>query len=200
VTPTRCHSLDGPGEAVGHPVGDRVEVGVVDHREHHAGVDRAHTHLSVVRSRLLAARRFRDAGRLLPFVDDHVAGQQRPEFECLAHRLVGQRRVARAEDGIVPEVLVEVLLRGRLRVDTTEDAEPLLSQRLDDPEAVRSALDGREVGAGAGAATDTGAETDDGWTRQGDPPSRRTGPYSAPGPRPTADRQRSRSNCSLLVR
>ena len=67
------------------------------------------------------------AGR--QFVHDHVAGQQESDFQLRVQRAIRQGRVARAEDHVLAEVAIELLLERLLHIDGREHAEALRFRR-----------------------------------------------------------------------
>jgi hypothetical protein len=65
-------------------------------------------------------------------VDDYIAGQEHAKLGLGLECLVGERRVAGAEDRVRLSVDAELLFQRRLHVDLAEDAEALLLQLLAD--------------------------------------------------------------------
>jgi hypothetical protein len=111
--------VDDGGEPLPHFAGDRGELGVVGDGEHSLGVDGG------------------DVGVAVATVDGDVAGEQGAELGFGLEGLVGERRVARAEDEVGLAVDAELLFHGGLDVDLAEDAESF----------------GLELGADASAAS-----------------------------------------------
>src|SRR6187551_189073 len=110
-----CRPLDDCGELRADLRGNIREPVVADDREHPLGVDR------------------RDLGLAVALVHHDVAGQERAELRFGRQRLVGEARVAGAEDGVGLALDAELLAQGRLDVDLTQDAEAFLLQLGADP-------------------------------------------------------------------
>jgi hypothetical protein len=70
---------------------------------------------------------------LFIFIDHDVARQQQPDLRFGAQGLVGQRRIARAENQVVLHVLVEFHLQCGFHVDLGENSEALAGQRRSCP-------------------------------------------------------------------
>ena len=73
-----------------------------------------------------------DEGVAAGLADGDVAGQQQPDLGVGRQGLVGEARVAGAEDGVVLDVLAEFGLEGGADVDGGQDAEALGGQRRGD--------------------------------------------------------------------
>jgi hypothetical protein len=106
---------EGQLQPPGDLVGDWCEIIAPDHREERERIDRRNDRLALVVG-----------------IHDDVAGQQQAELGFGRQRLMRQRRVAGAEDGVRPALDTELRAERRLYVDGRQNAEALLAQQPGD--------------------------------------------------------------------
>lgn len=101
-------------EPVAGVIADRLECRVVGDGEQLAGIDGADDHVTGI-----------------VLVDDDVARQKRSEVEILLEALMCQPGIARAQNSVLTELLLEFRCERRLDVDIAEDAEPRVFECID---------------------------------------------------------------------
>ena len=65
-------------------------------------------------------------------VHDDIAGEEQADVLLLRERLMGQARIAGAQDPILAEIQVELLLERARHVDASQDSEPFRSEGVFD--------------------------------------------------------------------